>query len=284
MKLKLIVTLLLAVLLASLPVEAAKIDKYRENVRNNGFTLKYELSVLPVRRTNKEAAIVQEGWNPEQIVEVGGKRLNHSGIIVVSGDDKYVETVYSDAENSTKKVGTCTLFKNGERFNFYYDIDTNGKKKYYGGYSLFGRSRSVKAIEDEPFTEYLNMFGECNFVNPLMMRALVVILPPEKIITTPDIPHYKFIGSGSLSDGLTYEDFASSENNKFFALRYYFDGDRIVKIALASYTVLSNIVTDYQKFVINVSEFMTNADNNYLVLPSELKDKTKRKEIKGDKK
>lgn len=284
MKLNLIVTLLFALLLANLPVEAAKIDKCRENIRNNGFTLKYELSILPVRRTNKEAAIVQKGWHPEQIVEVGGKRLNHSGIIVVSGDDKYVESVYSDTENSTKKVGTCTLFKNGEIFNFYYDIDTNGKKKYYGGYSLFGHSRSVKASKDEPFTEYGNMFGECNFVSPLMMQALVVLLPPEKIIATPDIPHYKFIGSGSLSGGLTYEDFASSENNKFFALRYYFDGDRIVKIALASYTVLSDMVVDYQKFVINVNEFLTNADNNYLVLPSELKDKTKRNEIKGDKK
>ena len=87
---------------------------------------------------------------------------------------------------------------------------------------------------------------------------------------------YKFIGSGNLEGGLSFEDFASDRNNIFSAVRYYFEGDKLVKIAQASYLKNGNEIAAYEKSVINITEFSTTADQKYLSLPAELKDKTKR--------
>ncbi len=109
------------------------------------------------------------------------------------------------------------------------------------------------------------------------------ILPPEQVILTPNTPIYKFAGAGNLSGGLTYEDFYGEKNNTHYAIRYYFSGDKMTKIATFTYLKDEGGVQYYEKHVIDIEEFLTAADENYLQLPANLKDTTKRTKDGGKK-
>ena len=107
---------------------------------------------------------------------------------------------------------------------------------------------------------------------------MAAVLPADRIIATPTTPVYKFVGSGTLDSGLSYEDFTAEKNNTFYALRYYFSGDKMVKIAMFNYTKSGGAITGYEKHVLDIEEFSTAPDANYLQLPPGLKDATKRKD------
>ena len=50
----------------------------------------------------------------------------------------------------------------------------------------------------------------------------------------------------------------------------------MVKVAIASYIKENGKVQSYEKKVINITEFTTNVDQNYLKLPESLQDTTQR--------
>ena len=139
-----------------------------------------------------------------------------------------------------------------------------------------GKTSGVKADEGSYKTPYQVLLDEYSLGYPTLTNAFIPLLPPEKVIDTPQTPKYKFIGSGNLGNNLSFEDFASDRNNIFSAVRYYFEGDKLVKIAQASYLKNGNEIAAYEKSVINITEFSTTADQNYLSLPADLKDITKR--------
>ena len=152
-------------------------------------------------------------------------------------------------------------------------------KRYYGKRGIFGSySSSVKANDDKSDIRdpYEKLLDEYNYGNPALAQALTALLPPERVIDTPDTPKYKLIGSGYLSGGLTYEDFAGEKNGTHYAVRYYFNGNRLVKIATFSYDEDSNGIKDYTKTTVDITEFSNTPDQTYLSLPESLKDKTKR--------
>ena len=92
----------------------------------------------------------------------------------------------------------------------------------------------------------------------------------------PNLPVYEFLGAGSLSDGLNYEDYYDSQSNNFYAVRYYFDGNQLVKIATLSYVKQNGTIVSYEKSITGITEFSITPDPKYLALPTELKDATKR--------
>ncbi len=109
-----------------------------------------------------------------------------------------------------------------------------------------------------------------------LIEAFAPIIPPEKIIATPYTPEYKFIGSGNLDDGLSYEDFFGSKNGFNCAIRYYFSGDTLTKIAVFNYVADDLRIQSYEKYLVQIDEFSATPDQSYLTLPSQLKDTTKR--------
>ena len=271
MKFKFLTAIMLALFMMISAGEAAKVDIYRNALINKSFTIKYEIITPPTRQTNKSATIRKESlFKSAELVDGHSEELKYSGIVVVSGNNRYLEN----------SLGSCKLVKDDKFFVFSYRIKNN-KKQYHGDSTLFGTSKKVKALGGEQMLPYTDMFEEYNY-NDALFAALGVIIPTNRIISTPQTPQYKFLGSGTLPNGLSYEDFSSVRNNIFYAARYYFDGNNLVKISVANCTEIDGKIVDYEKTVVAISEFSTTPDESYLSLPKELRDKTKRD--KGNKK
>lgn len=267
--------------------EAAKIDVYREAILNKSYTIKYEISQVPIYRNNKDAAFSDKGL--KEIAFGGfGKKHIQKGIVVSDGKDNYTETAidstlmkiaYKDkiSTHEIPAIGVCRLIKDNEIFNFYYETK-NDKKNYYGGQSLFGKSHSVKAADEKQYQQwaYYNLMNEYSFGNNnVLSNIFSPIIPPERLIATPYSPIYQFVNSGTARDGLFYEDFASNKDNIFSAIRYYFNGNDLVKVAHVSYLKNGSQLQAYEKFVVDITEFSTTPDKKYLSLPAELKVKKK---------
>ena len=273
-------------LILSSTVDAAKVDVYRNALLNKNFTLKYEVVDVPIVETSHDAVFTGKGLTNKKFTSL--LDYLHKGIVVADGDNSYVEVSHDDytatskyfahtASVKFKEGGYCSLVKDGETFNFFWD-KKDGKRRYFGGYTMFGgKSKSVKADDETKMQPpYQRLIMKYNFGTPELSRAFAAILPPEKIIATDKTPEYKFFASGTLDGGLSYEDFVSDKGDTFSAVRYYFDGDNMVKVAMATYVRDNGKILSYEKSVINITEFSTTPDQSYLTLPAELKDKTKR--------
>ena len=296
--------------------EAAKVDIYRNALINKNFTLKYEITKVPVYSSMREGSLTFEGALNDKI----SKKLSdvlHGGIIAVNGEDRYIEThntafemesadlsklniaarsdIKYDVKNKQYKIkvpesGVCTLIKGGDVFEFIWTKDGD-KKKYKGmvpktmfGYRYFDyKSGEIQANVYNLRTPYQDLLEEFNYGVPEVSLILMPLLPREKIIATAWTPEYKFFGSGSLASGLTYEDFVSDKNNFYSAIRYYFSGENMVKVAVASYIKNNGKIQSYEKRIIDIVEFSPNADLNYLKIPESLKDTTKRDKDGGKK-
>ena len=303
---KFIVTLLIALSFFA-AADAAKVDIYRNAVQNKTFTLKYRITEFPVRVLNREANVNVRSWKPS-IADSGhfnDNSINTGGIIVFDGENSYIEDFHDAYEiafvekmngeetqfrSKVNERGICFLMKDGEFFNFFWEMD-DGVKKYYGSKNFFGgNNNKVKAANEEKnqnpmdkINPYAVISIKYDFGNTDLSAALSAVLPADRIIATPNKPVYKFVGSGTLDGGLSYEDFSAEKNNTFYALRYYFSGDKMVKIAMFNYTKSGGAITGYEKHVLDIEEFSTASDKTYLQLPSDLKDTTKRSKD-GDKK
>lgn len=314
---KKIFVILAAILFFASSADAAKIDIYRNALVNKNFTLKYEITKLPVHSSMREGELTFEGALNNKINKKISNVL-HGGIIVVSGDDRYTETnneafemdtinfsglniaasvnakvELKDKNNPKNKKfkvkvpesGVCNLIKGGDIFQFIWSKDDN-KKKYKGlsqkktlGFGHLGyKSDEIQANVDISRTPYQDLLEEFNYGVPEIALVLMPLLPREKIIATSWTPDYKFFGTGALPNGLTYEDFVSDKDNFYSAIRYYFNGNNMVKVAIASYFKDGGKVKSYEKKIIDITEFNTSADQNYLKLPESLKDVTKRDE------
>lgn len=279
---KIFFTAILSLMLLMTTAQAAKVDAYRNMLSSGQFTIKYTVKEPPVRVTNKEFTITNINifFNTfdtrESLSAQHYRRLNnHKGVITFDGANKYLESL-----NVVQGSVISVLKKNGETFRFL--VIPNDKKNEYYAASIFNGGKfhgknNVFANEEEEF-------GIMNAVDTLkedysygiLTTALAPIIAPDKVIATPYTPEYKFIGSGTLNGGLSYEDFFGSKNSFNCAIRYYFNGDTLTKIAVFDYIMKDSRVQSYEKYLVQIDEFSSTPDQSYLSLPAELKDKTKR--------
>ena len=297
---KFLVTLLI-VLVTFATADAAKVDIYKNAIANKTFTLKYKVNEFPIHNISKEVTFKTNFWGKDKITTKSNtqQEKDSGGIIVFNKEDTYLEQSFDipvmnagflvTGKTNFKPGGGATLFKNGETFSFSFELNEDGTKKYFsqnmwGGRTSKVKAQSKKAVEknDERIAKYLNpyqkLFIDYNFGNTDLYQALAPILPPSQVIATPNTPTYNFVGSGNLDGGLTYEDFYGEKNNFHSAIRYYFSGDKMVKIATFNYLKDENKISFYEKHVIDIEEFLTTADENYLQLPENLQDTTKRED------
>ena len=289
---KILLLVLIVLTLTAAKTEAAKTDMYRNALLNKTFTIKYEVITLPVRDTKKDAPMTNFG-----LITGNDISIRHGGFIVSNGNDRYLE-IYQTADIAKKLTeknttlnsilsglykddidegGICLLSKNNEIFSFRWDMK-DGQKRYYRNKTIWGTSKSVRANEGIQKTPYQELVESYTFGLPEIANALLAIIPQERVIDSPDIPRYKFLSSGTLPNGLSYEDYISEKPHMINAVRYYFQGNDMVKIAMANYMRDAQGIQGYEKSVINITEFSTVPDEKYLSLPAGLKDKTKRKE------
>ena len=291
---KIFFTAILSFLLLMTTAEAVKVDAYRDIISSGRFTIKYTLIEPPVHVTNSAVTLDQDvnrsaphAFNRNKNIfsimfvkfEMTKKSPEDSnlndfkGVVVCNGANRYFEDIsVPDYWTPAEATNFCVLKKNDERFRFHYWQD-KGKIKYWGNYG-------AKGI----YANFEEGLGKMNAVDVLkedlsygiLTTALSPIISTDKIIATPYTPEYKFIGSGTLNGGLSYEDFFGSKNGFNCAIRYYFDGDTLSKIAVFDYIMKDSRVQSYEKYLVQIDEFSSTPDQSYLTLPEGLKDKTRR--------
>ncbi len=241
---------LLIVLLVSSTVEAAKIDAYKEILAGHRYTIRYDNLTPAPRVTNRDVAELY--GKSGLIVEQNDFFVNRPlrGVITENGENKYEEIGYQDFYQ-------CRLMRGGENFIFTRYKNKKGATEYFGN-----KKGKVEANSRNYLAELLagESFGDNNFTE--MMNALNA--------------DYKFINSGTLEGGLTFEDFLLQEENKLSAIRYYFEGDKLVKISFASYGRDARGEVQGSKCIVKILEFTNLPDESLLKLPAGLKDTTKR--------
>lgn len=277
---KIFFTAILSFLLLMTTTEAAKIDTYRDMLSSGRFTLKYTIAEPPIHVTNKEATLKGNSgfFGDFKMTDTTGFQLQHinnfQNIIVYDGANKYTEKLINSInENvSLQAVIAYTLKKNGETFRFC-SIQKDGKKTYWSSYS----NHEIQADLEEKtnIMSALDVMNE-DYSYDMLTTALSPIISRDKIIATPFTPEYKFIGSGKLDGGLSYEDFFGSKNGFNCAIRYYFSGDTLTKIAVFDYVMNNSQIQTYEKYLVQIDEFSATTDQSYFTLPAQLKDKTRR--------
>lgn len=242
--------LLLIIFLLSSTAEAAKIDAYKEILSNRRYTIRYENLTPAPRVTNRDVAELY--GKSGLIVEQNDFFVNRplSGVVTESGDSKYEEIGYQDFYQ-------CRLMRGGENFIFTRYKNKKGAIEYFGS-----KKGKVEANTRNYLSELLagESFGDNNFTE--MMNALN--------------SDYKFINSGTLENGLTFEDFLAQDEKKISAIRYYFEGDTLIKISFASYGRNTGGEVSGSKCIVKILEFTDSPDENLLRLPAGLQDVTKR--------
>ena len=244
--------------LSSNSVNAAKIDSYREILLGNSYTIRYENLTPSPRVTNRDR--VELYGKSGLAVENNDYLLNKpkNGIITCSGSDKYEEVGNED-------FYMCRLSKSGEDF-FFTRYKKGNKTEYFGT-----KKNHVKANEKNYMAEIVEgqSYGDAD-----MSRLLNAILPSEKKVATQT--SYRFIAEGTLENNLCYEDYRADNDGITEVVRYYFEGNKLVKIASASYHKNANGKIDGRRCIIKINEFSAIADKTLLNLPAGVKDDTKR--------
>lgn len=244
------IILLLIIFLLSSTAEASKIDSYKEILSNRRYTIRYENLTPAPRVTNRDVAELY--GKSGLIVEQNDFFVNRplSGVVTESGDNKYEEIGYQDFYQ-------CRLMRGGENFIFTRYKNKKGAIEYFGS-----KKGKVEANTRNYLSELLTgeSFGDNNFTE--MMNALN--------------SDYKFINSGTLENGLNFEDFLAQDEKKISAIRYYFEGDTLIKISFASYGRDTGGEVKGSKCIVKILEFTDSPDENLLRLPAGLQDVTKR--------
>lgn len=249
-----------AALLAAAAAEAGNLDTYRNLLARNTLTIKYE-DITPVyRQTNKDKVSFygKDGMNLNNANFVLNKQTE--GIVVVNGADKYEEV-------GVGTTSVCSLTK-GDKSYIFSKFELNGKTEYYG-------SRGKGKVEANDRAMLAAALTGESYAGENLTRLLCAALPPEK--KSADMPVYHYVGSGWLPGGLNYEDYRSDHEGVLEAVRYYFNGYELVKIAAASYYTLPDGSIDGKKTIIKIKEFSSKPDMSYLELPAGVKDVTKKK-------
>lgn len=240
--------------------EAYHLDAYRQMLVNNKFTLKYE-NITPLPRvTNKDKVNFygSDGMAVDKAHFLTNRQFD--GVIVINGTDKYEEVGHKD-------MRMCNLTKGDKAYFFTKHFD--GKKTVY--YGNQGKKNKVSAYDKGMRAV---MISGQSYADPVMTRLLTAILPPSH--KSADMPVYNYVDSGWLDNGLSYEDYRTNTDGTMEAIRYYFNGNNLVKIAAASYYVLPDGSLDGNKAIIKIKEFSATPDEAYLNLPVGVKDVTKK--------
>lgn len=239
--------------------EAGNIDTYKNLLMRNTYTIKYE-NITPAPRATNKDKVALYGYSG-LAVDKADYLLNKqvSGIITANGKDKYEEvgdTIFK----------MCRLNKNGEDYIFT-KYTKNDKWNFFG-------NKKGKVVAQKA-NVLASIVDGASYGDQDMSRVLNAILPAS--MKSPDMPSFEYVTSGWLNNGLNYEDYQSSHDGMLEAIRYYFNGYNLVKIAYARSYKGADGGVDGHKCIIKISEFSPTPDETLLKLPEGLADVTKRK-------
>ena len=243
--------------------QAEPIDAYREMLANKTYTIKYTNLTPETRRTSRTLAAMTNGKMNDPMTAMYQPTQS---IVVCDGDNRYEESGY-DA------LASCRL-QRGEEMYTFSRVKAGNSITYVG--TVDGKAKKGETSAYLHAAMYAEKVWGLNFGDNRMTRFLHALLPNDG--KAEGLPSYSRVASGTLPDGLNYVDYKAdnSSANFFEAIRYYFRGDRMVKIAAGQYCVNDKGEMDGVRCIIKIDEFSPTPDPSYLKLPDGLEDKTKR--------
>ena len=244
-------------LLSSNITQAHALDYFRNVIESKKFTLKYTVeSHYPDTRINLTDSDIS-------MIETSEYIDNTTKYIAISNDDDFYVEYFLGALNN----GNCILRKND--------------KVYFFSHNTMNSSISYKNSDPYEFESELN-------IKPKQATNYHKIFKPKYIgsmwkainALSPDNPKaqyekvYHLVKTGTNSDGLTYFDLKADNLddsiNELDVIRYYFNGDKLVKIMMGRYTIDAQNNRKGQHEIITIEEFSPTPEQKYLSLPSEL--------------
>ena len=209
--------MLIATIMIIPNVEAENLEIYQKILMSKKYTIRYENITPSPRVTNKDRV---------ELFGSSGMAVNQNdylknkikiGLVIGNGDDRYEEV-------GDGKFDMCRLTKNNENFLFT-KYTKNNQIEYYGV-----KKNKVEANSRNYLAEIIE--GQSYGDNDVS-KLLNAILPNS--MKTAEMIKYHYVMSGKLDNGLNYEDYKSNDDNTLNAIRYYFKGNNLVKIASISY-------------------------------------------------
>ena len=275
---------------------ADALDNCRQVIMSDTYTIKYQNLTPPTRAAMKEKQIMMDkidfiDTNPYTMYQP----IN--GVVTAKGTTYYIETnsmmrmpnisitygmaglisklaeINKDEEEKEREYeyATCKLVKNDKEQFLFTRIKEKDKIQYTGKKKGKVAATKIKRNFD---ASYPYDFGDRE-----VTRLLNAIMPNDKKIEGTVI--YERVKSGTLPDGLYYVDLKAinpGKNAIFDAIRYYFSGNKLVKIESGQYYKTVEGKLDGTRSIINITEFKNTAEENYFKLPEGLEDVTKRDE------
>ena len=271
---------------------ADALDNCRNILMSGNYTVKFENVTPPSREAMHEKFAMYSGKvEPPENPYTMYRPV--AGIVTASATDRYVEAntpmimpnvtlnkttigglggllakALSPEISNKSEYSTCVLTKGDEKF--IYTRITDGDKVNYVGH----KKGKVEALK---IKKGFQGYNPPDFGNEDMSRVFNALLPDETKVEGTVI--YKRSGSGNLSNGLYYVDLKAvnpAPNVIFDAIRYYFNGNNLVKIEAGQYYKTKTGKLDGSRTIINIKEFSSEAETKYFKLPEGLQDVTKR--------
>lgn len=269
-------------------VNASALDKYRAIISSGHFTFKCSMLSYSTKEIRNAIGMPEDRYitpseSDRQMSEqkTRQERANQGfftrpvDIFVMDGDNRYTE------------IGSkCKLIKDGEVYTFchvhmYDSLNGIAKDEYVGGH--ISKRGYVHQDEIMPgknywpqgrYLMYERSFQSQDEVEdvgaPMLMKMLAVIYPLSR--ANVELPEYSFVKNGQTADGDSYEDYSGELGGRFHAVRCYFRGGELVKMAYASYVKDAERPQDEaEKYVIEIKEISSVPERRYFSLPVELK-------------
>ena len=244
-------------------VEAEPMDAYREMLVNKTYTIKYTNITPETRQTNRNRVVMMDGNMNDPM---SAMYQPTQSIVVCDGDKRY--------EESGSAVLTSCRLQRGEEMYAFSRVKMGDIITYVG--TVGGKAKKGETAAYTYAAMYVEAMKGVNFGDNQMTRFLNALLPNDR--KSAGLPTYSRVASGTLPNGLSYVDYKADHSSaaSFEAIRYYFQGNRMVKIAAGQYYVNDKGEMDGVRYIIKIDEFSSTPDPSYLKLPDGLEDKTKR--------
>ena len=270
---------------------ADALDDCRKVIMSDVYTIKYQNVTPPTREAMKEKQVMM---NKIEFVDANPYTMYQpvTGIVTARGTTYYIETssmmrmpnvsvslgglwgaIAKLDENNEKEreyeYATCKLVKNDKEQFIFTRVKEKDKISYTG--KKKGKVEATK-IKRNFSASYPYDFGDRE-----VTRLINAMLPNDKKLEGTVI--YERVKSGTLKDGLYYVDLKAvnpGKNAIFDAIRYYFSGNKLVKIESGQYYKTAEGKLDGTRSIINITEFKNTPEDKYFKLPDGLEDVTKR--------
>lgn len=245
-------------------VEARNTDTYRDLLLKKTYTIKFRDITPEPRITNKDSIKMYGKNDMDRSQSTFLLYKPTSGIVTADGDNRYEELGYGDMKQ-------CRLQRGEDTFVFI----KREVKQASGNITseIFGSKKNIVAPISTNFMAQ-SMLGS-SYGSSSLTRYLNALLPDD--IKSADSPEFNYVTSGWLDNGLNYEDYRSSQGDINEAVRYYFNGYNLIKIAAIRYWRNENGVMEGEKTIIRIDDFSPTPTKELLTLPPGVKEKKKGK-------